>query len=117
MTADRHIFNQYVIRVSQRDELQAHSSEEGCGDGGVLPGAHAPAGVLCIPGQRAGAFPESERAAKETLALPIYPELLDVQARFVVESIQEFYTQLQAPLLASESVARSAGTQPRAAAE
>ena len=68
-------------------------------------------------GHTAGAFPESERAAKETLALPIYPELLDVQARFVVESIQEFYTQLQAPLLASESVARSASTQPRAAAE
>jgi dTDP-4-amino-4,6-dideoxygalactose transaminase len=38
-----------------------------------------------------GAFPTSEAAARETLALPIYPELSDEQARFVVERIVEFY--------------------------
>ena len=38
-----------------------------------------------------GAFPESERAANETLALPVYPELTDPQARYVVECIQEFF--------------------------
>ncbi len=41
-------------------------------------------------GLKAGAFPESESAAKETLALPIYPELSDEQARYVVQCIAEF---------------------------
>jgi dTDP-4-amino-4,6-dideoxygalactose transaminase len=40
-------------------------------------------------GYKAGAFPESELAAKETLALPIYPELTEPQARYVVQSIAE----------------------------
>jgi len=42
-------------------------------------------------GYRAGDFPESEGAASQTLALPIYPELTDDQARYVVESIRDFY--------------------------
>jgi dTDP-4-amino-4,6-dideoxygalactose transaminase len=42
-------------------------------------------------GHQAGDFPESEKAAKETLALPIYPELSDAQAARVVEVIGEFY--------------------------
>jgi dTDP-4-amino-4,6-dideoxygalactose transaminase len=41
-------------------------------------------------GYAAGAFPESERAAKETLALPIYPELTESQAQFVVACVREF---------------------------
>jgi dTDP-4-amino-4,6-dideoxygalactose transaminase len=40
-----------------------------------------------------GTFPESERAAKETLALPIYPELTDEQAGFVVDCIREFFAE------------------------
>jgi dTDP-4-amino-4,6-dideoxygalactose transaminase len=42
-------------------------------------------------GHTAGAFPESERAAKETLALPIYPELTESQAEYVVESVRGFF--------------------------
>ena len=42
-------------------------------------------------GHKPGAFPESERAAAETLALPIYPELSDEQAAFVVDSIAAFF--------------------------
>ena len=41
-------------------------------------------------GLRAGAFPESERAARETLALPVYPELTDEQIRYVVTCIRDF---------------------------
>jgi dTDP-4-amino-4,6-dideoxygalactose transaminase len=44
-------------------------------------------------GVKAGAFPESERAAKESLAIPVYPELNDAQAGYVVESIAEFVGQ------------------------
>jgi dTDP-4-amino-4,6-dideoxygalactose transaminase len=43
-------------------------------------------------GHPAGAYPESERAAAETLALPIYPELDEAQIRQVVETIRRFYT-------------------------
>jgi dTDP-4-amino-4,6-dideoxygalactose transaminase len=59
-------------------------------------------------GVRVGEFPESERAAEETLALPIYPELLEPQLRYVVESIRDFF-------LANHSTQarfEQAGTQP-----
>ena len=46
-------------------------------------------GCFAYLGYGAGAYPESERAAKETLALPIYPELSEAQLRYVVESIRE----------------------------
>jgi len=42
-------------------------------------------------GQPAGAFPESEAAANETLALPIYPELTDAQQESVIEGVRSFY--------------------------
>ena len=42
-------------------------------------------------GHKVGDFPESEGAAKETLALPVYPELTDDQARYVVEGVKEFF--------------------------
>ena len=42
-------------------------------------------------GQGEGCFPESEKAALETLALPVYPEVSDEQAAYVVESIKQFY--------------------------
>ena len=42
-------------------------------------------------GYKPGSLPESERAARETMALPIYPELTDAQAEYVVASIAEFY--------------------------
>jgi len=41
-------------------------------------------------GHHKGDFPESERAAEETLALPVYPELSDAQAEYVVNSVREF---------------------------
>ena len=56
-------------------------------------------------GHKAGAFPESERAAKETLALPIHPELTEPQARFVVECVCEFLDRRAVQrLLAARSV-------------
>jgi len=47
-------------------------------------------------GQTLGSFPESERAAAETLALPIHPELTEPQAKFVVDCIREFFATQQA---------------------
>jgi dTDP-4-amino-4,6-dideoxygalactose transaminase len=91
VVAGRHVFNQYVIRVLRRNELQAHLRRNGVGTEVYYPvPMHLQECFACL-GYKAGAFPESERAAEETLALPVYPELTDSQARFVVDCIGEFF--------------------------
>jgi dTDP-4-amino-4,6-dideoxygalactose transaminase len=87
---DRHVFNQYVIRVSRRNELQAYLKKNGVGTEVYYPVPLHLQECFAYLGYKAGAFPESERAARETLALPIYPELTELQARFVVDCIGEF---------------------------
>jgi dTDP-4-amino-4,6-dideoxygalactose transaminase len=90
VVADRHIFNQYVIRASRRDELQAFLKQKGVGTEVYYPVPLHLQECFAYLGHKAGAFPESEQAAKETLALPIHPELTEPQAQFVVECVCEF---------------------------
>ena len=92
VATDRHIFNQYVIRVSRRNELQAHLQKNGVGTEVYYPVPMHLQECFSHLGQTVGTFSESERAAQETLALPIHPELTESQARFVVERICEFHT-------------------------
>jgi dTDP-4-amino-4,6-dideoxygalactose transaminase len=92
VAADRHIFNQYVVRVSERDELQAYLQKRGVSTEVYYPVPMHVQECFTYLGYRAGAFPESEAAAKETVALPIYPEVTDAQAEFVVECIRQFFT-------------------------
>ena len=89
--ADRHIFNQYVIRTAQRDRLKTALQEKGVGTEIYYPVPMHLQECFSYLGHRAGAFPESEGSAKETLALPIYPELSEPQARYVVQCISEFF--------------------------
>ena len=96
VTTDRHIFNQYVIRSSSRDQLQAFLKEKGVGSEVYYPVPMHLQDCFAYLGIEAGAFPGSERAAKESLAIPVYPELNDTQARYVVESIAEFVGQTAA---------------------
>jgi dTDP-4-amino-4,6-dideoxygalactose transaminase len=88
---NRHIFNQYVIRTSNRDELQAHLKKNGVGTEVYYPVPLHLQECFAYLGHKPGAFPESEGAAKETLALPIQPELTEPQARYVVECVGEFF--------------------------
>jgi dTDP-4-amino-4,6-dideoxygalactose transaminase len=86
----RHIFNQYVIRSSSRDHLQAFLKERGVGTEIYYPVPMHLQECFAFLNIRAGSMPESERAAKESLALPIFPELTDEQARYVVDCIGEY---------------------------
>src|SRR6266481_2393506 len=90
VVTDRHIFNQYVIRVSQRDELQKVLQQKGIGTEVYYPIPMHLQECFAVLERGVGAYPESERAAKETLALPIYPELSEAQLRNVVESVRDF---------------------------
>jgi len=87
----RHIFNQYVVRVQRRDELQAFLKEKGIGTEVYYPLPLHLQECFAYLGQRIGGLPESEKAAKETLAIPVFPELSDDQASYVVDSIKLFY--------------------------
>jgi dTDP-4-amino-4,6-dideoxygalactose transaminase len=89
--AARHIFNQYIIRLASRDELQAHLQKQGVGTEVYYPVPMHLQECFTYLGHAVGAFPESEGAAKQTLALPIYPEVTDAQAEYVVDCIAEFF--------------------------
>ena len=89
---NRHVYNQYVIRVPRRDQLRDFLKEKGIGTEIYYPTALHMQPCYKDLGYREGAFPQSERAAKETLALPIYAELTADQQACVVETIKQFYS-------------------------
>lgn len=89
---NHHIYHQYVIRTPQRDALREHLTRKEIGTAIYYPlGLHEQK-CFAYLGYRAGDFPETERAARETLALPMYPELSREAQRYVAESIAEFFS-------------------------
>lgn len=92
VSTTRHIFNQYVIRVARRDELRAHLQTAQIGTEVYYPIPLHLQECFHDLGHKQGDFPESERAAGETLALPVYPEVTDEQAAYVVEQIKGFFS-------------------------
>ncbi len=88
---NHHIYHQFVVRTERRNALRSFLTEKGVGTAVYYPlGLHQQE-CFSYLGYREGDFPETERACRETLALPVYPALSSDQQRFVVDSIAEFF--------------------------
>jgi len=86
-----HIYNQFVLRVDRRDDLIAYLRHKEIGAEIYYPVPFHLQECFQYLSHKEGDFPESERAAKETIAIPIYPELTIAQQTEVAEAIASFY--------------------------
>jgi dTDP-4-amino-4,6-dideoxygalactose transaminase len=86
-----HIFHQYVVRAYRREELREFLTARKIGTEVYYPIPLHLQPCFVYLGYREGDFPEAERAAREVLALPMFPELTEEEQRWVVKSIADFY--------------------------
>jgi dTDP-4-amino-4,6-dideoxygalactose transaminase len=89
--ANTSIYNQYTIRVPQRDALQAHLKALGVGSAIYYPLPLHLQPCFAYLGYREGQCPESEKAAKEVLSLPVFPELTAAQRDEVIAAVRGFF--------------------------
>lgn len=87
----RHVWNQYVIRAQRRDELRKYLADAGIGTEVYYPIPLHLQQCFAYLGHATGEFPESERAAAEVLALPVFPELSPAQIDYVAATIERFH--------------------------
>ncbi len=88
-----HIYHQYVVRAWRREELRSFLTQRGIGTEVYYPVPLHLQECFAYLGYRAGDLPESERTAKEVVALPMFPELREDEQQHVVSAIAEFYSQ------------------------
>jgi dTDP-4-amino-4,6-dideoxygalactose transaminase len=90
-SANTSIYNQYTIRVKNRDALQAHLKAQGIGNAVYYPLSLHLQMCFAYLGYSQGQFPESERASTEVLSLPVFPELTPAQRDEVVVAVRRFF--------------------------
>jgi dTDP-4-amino-4,6-dideoxygalactose transaminase len=90
-SANESIYNQYTIRTERRDDLQAHLKAKDIGTAIYYPIPLHLQQCFAYLGYKQGAFPESERASKEVLSLPVYPELSQSQQDETIEAVRSFF--------------------------
>jgi dTDP-4-amino-4,6-dideoxygalactose transaminase len=83
------IYNQYVVRVKDRDNVRKKLEERGVGTAVYYPIPLHLQECFAYLGYEAGDYPESERASAEVMALPIYPELSEEQVRYVAQQVRD----------------------------
>ncbi|HET9386529.1 MAG TPA: DegT/DnrJ/EryC1/StrS family aminotransferase [Gemmatimonadales bacterium] len=89
--ANEHIFHQYTLRAERRDELQAQLKKEGIGHAVYYPIPLHRQPCFAHLGYKDGSLPRAERASREAISLPIYPELTLDQLDRVIDTIHGFY--------------------------
>lgn len=85
------IYNQYTLRAQRRDELQAFLKDRGIGSAVYYPLPLHLQPCFAYLGYKEGDFPESERAAREAISIPVFPELTDSQRDEVISAVRAFY--------------------------
>lgn len=85
------IYNQYTLRAERRDDLQAYLTERGIGSAIYYPLPLHLQPCFAYLGYRPGSCPEAEKASREVISLPVYPELTQVQLDEVVSAVRAFY--------------------------
>ena len=89
--ANTSIYNQYTLRVERRDALQAHLKAQGIGNSVYYPLPLHLQPCFAYLGYQEGQCPESERAAKSVISIPVFPELTAGQRDTVVAAVRTFY--------------------------
>ena len=87
----RHIYNQYIVRTERRDELKQHLADHGVGSAIYYPLSLHLQPCFADLGYREGQFPESERASRETLSIPVNPDLREDERAYVADTVRAFF--------------------------
>lgn len=88
---NKHVYHQYTVRCSEREKLREYLTSQGISTGIYYPGPLHLEEAYRYLGYKDGDLPEVERACREVMSLPVFPEMTDEQLAWVAHGIREFY--------------------------